>query len=63
MKSKNDHDHHKGQEPQTPSKQAYFNPALFCRVNNEEPKQHLPYVRMGKTIYYLRSCSDIASQN
>ncbi|EAQ48428.1 hypothetical protein MED217_13014 [Leeuwenhoekiella blandensis MED217] len=61
MDSTNDHDHHKGQQPHNASKQAYD--TKYCRVDNEQPKQHLPYVRLGHSIYYLRSCSDLASQN
>lgn len=47
MKPKKEHNRHKKQKLFTPSKQAYFNPARFYRVDNEEPKQHLPYVRLG----------------
>jgi len=62
MNSTNDHDHHKGQRPHNASKQTSYD-TKYCRVDNEQPKPHLPYVRLGTSIYYLRSCSDIKSQN
>lgn len=62
MKSTNDHNHHKGQQPHNPSKQASYD-TKYCRVDHEQPKQHLSYMRLGASIYYLRSCSDLVSQN
>ncbi|WP_370176652.1 hypothetical protein [Leeuwenhoekiella palythoae] len=61
MDSTNNHDH-KGQQPHDASKQASYD-TKYCRVDNEQPKQHLSYVRLGASIYYLRSCSDLKSQN
>lgn len=61
MDSTNDHNH-KGQQPQKSSKQTSYD-TKYCRVDHEQPKPHLPYVRLGASIYYLRSCSDLKSQN
>jgi|GEM_PF-1377595 len=63
MESKNEHDDHKGQQPHDASKKPSYDTSKYCRVDHEQPKPHLPYVRLGHSIYYLRSCSDIASQN
>jgi len=63
MASTNDNDHHKGQQPNKSSKKPSYETSKYCRVDHEEPKPHLSYVRLGASVYYLRCRTDIASQN